>query len=67
VAGAARLRRSIAGARATAARSRSGSRPLAEIEALGSLAGYAYEHPDDVFPEIVEDGPLLEATALGTR
>lgn len=39
---------------------------LAEIEALGSLAGYAYEHPSDVFPEIVDDGPpRLEATALG--
>ena len=40
---------------------------LAEIEALGSLAGYAYEHPADVFPEIVDDAahPLLEATALG--
>lgn len=40
---------------------------LAEIEALGSLAGYAYEHPSDVFPEIVDDvaHPLLEATALG--
>lgn len=39
---------------------------LAEIEALGSLAGYAYEHPSDVFPEIVETGgPLLDATGLG--
>ena len=39
---------------------------LAEIEALGSLAGYAYEHPADVFPEIVESSdPLVEATALG--
>jgi hypothetical protein len=39
---------------------------LAEIEALGSLAGYAYEHPDDVFPELVTDGPpRLEATGLG--
>ena len=40
---------------------------LAEIEALGSLAGYAYEHPADVFPEVVDDAthPLLEATALG--
>jgi hypothetical protein len=39
---------------------------LAEIEALGSLAGYAYEHPADVFPEIVTDGPpRLEASAVG--
>jgi len=38
---------------------------LAEIEALGSLAGYAYEHPDDAFPEIVADGPLLDGVAVG--
>lgn len=39
---------------------------LAEIEALGSLAGYAYEHPNDVFPEIVADGaPHVEGTAIG--
>lgn len=39
---------------------------LAELEALGSLAGFAYEHPDDVFPEIVTgEGPLLEATGVG--
>ncbi len=27
---------------------------VAEVEALLSLAGYSYERPDDVFPEIVE-------------
>jgi hypothetical protein len=37
----------------------------AEIEALGCLAGYAYEHPLDVFPEIVEGGPIFEGIALG--
>jgi hypothetical protein len=37
----------------------------AEIEALGCLAGYAYDHPHDVFPEIVEDGPIFAATGLG--
>ena len=26
----------------------------AEIEALLSLAGYSYEHPDDPFPEFAE-------------
>ncbi|MGH9661878.1 MAG: MutS-related protein, partial [Bryobacteraceae bacterium] len=37
-----------------------------EIEALGSLAGYAYERPADPFPEIVEGGaPVFEAEALG--
>jgi len=38
---------------------------LAEIEALSSLAGFAWEHPDDVFPEVVTGGPLLEATGVG--
>jgi hypothetical protein len=37
-----------------------------EIEALCALAGYAYEHPNDPFPEIVdvERGPLFEGKAL---
>lgn len=39
-------------------------RAVAECEALGSLAGFAYENPADVFPE-VRDGPVaLEATGL---
>lgn len=38
---------------------------LGEIEALCALAEYAYEHPADPFPELVEDGPLYEATDLG--
>ena len=38
---------------------------LAEFEALCALAGYAFEHPDDPFPELVEQGPLLEAEGLG--
>jgi len=38
----------------------------AEHEALGSLAAYAYEHPDDPFPDFVEDGPArFEGTSLG--
>lgn len=32
-----------------------------EFEALSSLAGYAYECPNDPFPEIRETGPVLEA------
>ncbi|MEE2776323.1 MAG: DNA mismatch repair protein MutS [Acidobacteriota bacterium] len=36
----------------------------AEIEALNCLAGYAYEHPADPFPEIVDE-PLLEGSSLG--
>ncbi len=34
---------------------------LAEIEALSSLANYAYEHPADVFPEFVAGAPRFEA------
>ncbi len=37
---------------------------VGEFEALTSLAEYAFEHPRDVLPEFVEDGPLFEATGL---
>ncbi len=37
---------------------------VAEFEALASLAAYAYEHPEDVFPEIVDE-PQFSATGLG--
>jgi len=37
---------------------------IAEIEALGSLAGLAFECPEYAFPELV-DAPSFEATALG--
>jgi hypothetical protein len=36
-----------------------------ELEALCALAGYAYEHPADPFPELVEEGPLFVARGLG--
>ena len=40
-----------------------------ELEALGSLAGYAYLNPDNVFPEIIDDmaeaQALFQAEALG--
>jgi Flp pilus assembly protein TadB len=29
---------------------------VGELEALSDLAGYAYEHPTDVFPEFVDEG-----------
>lgn len=35
-----------------------------EMEALSALAGYAYEHPDDTFPNFVEDAPRLHAKGL---
>jgi DNA mismatch repair ATPase MutS len=38
---------------------------VGEIEALSSLAGYRYEHPDDVFPEIIAGPPSIEGEALG--
>ena len=37
---------------------------VGEIEALCALASYAYEHPEDPFPEIVDAGPLFEGEAL---
>jgi hypothetical protein len=37
----------------------------AEMEALLSLAGYSYEHPDDPFPEFVEQLPNAPAVFLG--
>jgi len=37
---------------------------VGEMEALSSLAGYAYEHPADPFPEFTE-GALFEGEALG--
>jgi len=37
---------------------------VGEFEALLSLAGFAYEHPDYPFPEILEGAPALEGAAL---
>jgi hypothetical protein len=37
---------------------------VGELEALAALGGYTYEHPEDVFPEFVEDAPCFEAEAL---
>jgi DNA mismatch repair ATPase MutS len=38
---------------------------LGELEALLSIAAYAFEHPDDRFPELVEGPACFEAAALG--
>ena len=52
-------------------RTRSGSRigewieSVGEIEALDSLASFAFEHPTYAMPEIVEPGPLFDASELG--
>ncbi len=38
---------------------------LGEIEALCALATYAYERPDDAFPEVIDEGPCYEGEGLG--
>jgi len=40
-------------------------RMVGEFEALSSLAAYRYEHPEDVWPEIVTGEALFDATSLG--
>ena len=37
---------------------------IGEIEAICALAGFAYEHPSDPFPEIVETGAIFEGEDL---
>ncbi|NOT57087.1 MAG: DNA mismatch repair protein MutS [Deltaproteobacteria bacterium] len=38
---------------------------LGEFEAFCALAGYAYEHPADPFPDITTQGPCFVAEAVG--
>jgi hypothetical protein len=38
---------------------------IGEVEALTSLAGYAYENPTDPFPELIDTGPFFDAGGLG--
>ncbi|MFZ0590562.1 MAG: hypothetical protein WAM39_08775 [Bryobacteraceae bacterium] len=38
---------------------------VSEIEALSSIATYAYEHPDDPFADVIEHGTQFEAVDLG--
>jgi hypothetical protein len=40
-------------------------RVLGELEALVSIAAYAYEHPQDPFPELLDGPACFEGTALG--
>jgi hypothetical protein len=35
-----------------------------ELEALCAIAGYAFEHPEDPFPELAETGPEFSAEGL---
>lgn len=37
---------------------------VGEFEALCALSAYAYEHPNDPFPQIAADGPILEGEEL---
>lgn len=38
---------------------------MGELEVLCALAGYAYEHPDDPFPEITESEVIYDGHELG--
>jgi hypothetical protein len=40
-------------------------RAVGEAEALAALATFAYERPEDPFPELVDHGPIYEAEGLG--
>lgn len=37
---------------------------MGEMEALSSIAGYAFEHPADLFPEFTTSGPRFEADGI---
>ena len=39
-------------------------RVVGELEALAALGGYSYEHPEDIFPEFVEESPCFRAEGL---
>jgi MutS domain V len=38
---------------------------VGELEALSSLASYAYEHPHDPFPELIESNAQFDAKQMG--
>jgi len=38
---------------------------IGEIEALVSLSCYSYEHPEDPFPEITDEGPVVKTQGIG--
>ncbi len=38
---------------------------IGELEALSATGTYAFEHPSDPFPDLVDSGPLFDAHALG--
>jgi hypothetical protein len=38
---------------------------IGEFEALCALGGYAWEHPEDPFPELLDSGTVFEGESLG--
>ena len=38
---------------------------IGELEALAALGTYAFEHPHDVFPALVREGPIFDGVAIG--
>jgi DNA mismatch repair ATPase MutS len=38
---------------------------IGEFEALLALSGFAYEHPEAVFPDLAANGPVFDAEGLG--
>lgn len=38
---------------------------ISELETLNSIAGFSFSHPEYIVPEIVEEGYVFEAEALG--
>jgi hypothetical protein len=38
---------------------------LGRVDGINSLGNYAYNNPDNSFPQVVENGPLLEAFRMG--
>ena len=51
-------------ARAMRPQNREWIEAVGEIEALSSIAGYASEHPEDTWPELVADGPLFDGQGI---
>lgn len=39
-------------------------RAIGELEALSSLAAYAYEHPADPFPVLSDEGPIVDGAGI---
>ena len=40
-------------------------RAVGDVETLNALATFAYERPDDPFPELADEGPVYDAEGLG--